>query len=274
MWLYFCKDALTRLWNADLTLEGNPPTHGSRRILYFVSWKGPSEAGAKLWNERKLNYACRGRWHTSSSLKQEVLWPGWGKEIILAPEVHLMPLDISKGYYYGCHFKEGPVISGRVHLRGPSGIRGVGACGFAEVEIAGCHSCALWFKLTFPPFPNFVKALNPPKLGSVHSFANYVMWCKFLWSSDCGCHGGGAPRPSFLLHDSRHRGAPHLDQLPFLVGPFFGFGTKSSHSFGASSCSTLHPSTVNGICLLDPTLFSFLADLENSDRCLPAFILF
>lgn len=118
--------------------------------------------------------------------------------------------------------------------------------------------------------PQLCQSTYLSKLGSVHSFTNCVKWCKLLWFLDCGCWIG-APRPSFLLHDSKSRGIPHPDQLPFLVGPSFGFGTKSSHSFGASSCSTLHPLTVNGICLLDPTLFSFLADLENSDRCLPSF---
>lgn len=79
---------------------------------------------------------------------------------------------------------------------------------------------------------------------------------------------------SFLLRDSRSRRVPLPDQLPFFVGPFLDFGTKSSHSFGASSCFPLYPSMVNGICLLDPTLFSFLADSENSDRWLPAFVPF
>lgn len=51
--------------------------------------------------KEKLNCTWRGKWHTSSSLRREVLWPGWGKEVILAPEVQLMPLDISKGYYHG-----------------------------------------------------------------------------------------------------------------------------------------------------------------------------
>lgn len=68
-------------------------------------------------------------------LKKEMLWPGWGKEIIFVPEVQLMPLDISKGYYHGCHFEKRPVISGRVHLHGPSGIRSLGACGLAKIEI-------------------------------------------------------------------------------------------------------------------------------------------
>lgn len=59
----------------------------------------------------------------SSSLKREVLWPGWGKEIILFPEMQLIPLDISEGYHYGCYFEEKPLISGRVHCHRASSIR-------------------------------------------------------------------------------------------------------------------------------------------------------
>ncbi|OWK12856.1 hypothetical protein Celaphus_00014869, partial [Cervus elaphus hippelaphus] len=71
---------------------------------------------------------------------------------------------------------------------------------------------------------------------------------------------------ALLEVESRSRRVPLPDQLPFFVVPFLDFGTKSSHFFGASSCFPLYPSMVNGICLLDPTLFSFLADSENSDR--------
>lgn len=237
---------------------------------YFILYlgKGPQRP-VQNWNKRKLNSAWRRRWHTSSGLKREVLWPGWGKEIILLPEVQLMPLDISEGYHHGCRFEERAVISGRVRLHGTSSIRGLRLYRNSNPGMS-----QLCFGIEAHLAPDFVKALNPSKLGSVHSFAKCVLWCKLLWFLDCGCHGGGAPRPSFLLHDPRSGGVPHPDQLPSLVGPCFGFGTKSSHSFGASSCSPLHPSTVNGICLLDPTLFSFLADSENSDRCLPAFIPF
>lgn len=57
------------------------------------------------------------------------------------------------------------------------------------------------------------------------------MWCiKSLWSLDCGCSGGGVPRPSFLLHDSRSRRVPLPDQLPFLWGPFLTLEPKAATS--------------------------------------------
>lgn len=47
----------------------------------------------------------------------------WGKEIILLPEVQLMPLVISEGYHHGCHFEAMPVLSGRVHFHQVGGVR-------------------------------------------------------------------------------------------------------------------------------------------------------
>lgn len=176
-----------------------------------------------------------------------------------------MPLVISEGYHHGCHFEAMPVLSGRVHFHQVGGVRDLQLrrdknpemsqlCFGTQAYLAACS----------------VKALTL----LVHSFANCVMWYKIALVLRLWLFGGGAPRPSFLLHDSRSRRVPLPDQLPFFAGPFLDFGTKSSHFFGASSCFPLYPSVVNGICLLDPTLFSFLADSENSDRWLPAFIPF
>lgn len=52
-----------------------------------------------------------------------MLWPGWGKEIILLPEVLLMPLAISEGYHHGCCLEARPVLSGRVHFHQAGGVR-------------------------------------------------------------------------------------------------------------------------------------------------------
>lgn len=101
--------------------------------------------------ERKLNSAWRGNsvgW--SSSLKREVLWPGWGKEIILFPDVQLMPLCISEGYHSKCHFEERPVVSGRY-----VGLEQVAS---GEKEIQGLSQ--LCFGTQAHLAPNFVKALT------------------------------------------------------------------------------------------------------------------
>ena len=52
-----------------------------------------------------------------------MLWPGWGKEIILLPEVLLRPLAVSEGDHHGCHFEARPVLSGRVHFHQAGGVR-------------------------------------------------------------------------------------------------------------------------------------------------------
>lgn len=69
--------------------------------------------------------------------------PGWGKEITLFPEVQLMPLGTSEGYHYRCHFEERPMVSGRYI--------GMEQVASGELEIQGCHSCALGLKPTLPP---------------------------------------------------------------------------------------------------------------------------
>lgn len=69
MCFYSHKDALTKLWNRDLTLEGNPLTHGCRRILYFVSWKGPSEASAKL-KQKEVELCLEGKVAYQQRLKK------------------------------------------------------------------------------------------------------------------------------------------------------------------------------------------------------------
>lgn len=72
-----------------------------------------------------------------------------------------------------------------------------GARGFAEIEVQGYHSCALGFKPTLPP--HLVKSIYLTKLGSIHSFANCVMWCKLLWFLDCGCCGSGASKAIIFI---------------------------------------------------------------------------
>lgn len=176
-----------------------------------------------------------------------------------------MPLNISEGYYHGCHFEARPVLRRRVHFHLASGVRGLWLGRNRNPETS-----QLCFGVQVHLAPHFVKTLTL----LVHSFANCVMWCKLLWFLDCGCSRGGAPRPSFLLHDSRSRRVPLPDQLPFFCGALFWLWNQKQPFIWCFLCSTLCSSVVNGICLLDPTLFRFLADSENSDRCLPAFIPF
>lgn len=40
---------------------------------------------------------------------------------------------------------------------------------------------------SLPPTPSHCRSTYSPNLRSVLSFANCVMWCKLLWSLDCGC---------------------------------------------------------------------------------------
>ena len=183
-----------------------------------------------------------------------------------------MPLNISEGYYHGCRFEARPVLRRRVHFHQASGVRGLWLGRNPETS-------QLCFGVQVHLAPHFVKTFTL----LVHSFANCVM-CKLLWFLDCGCSRGGAPRPSFLLHDSRSRRVPHPDQLPFFVGPFFGFGTKSSHSFGASSVLPSVPQwlmasvswiprssdfwliqrTVTGACL-PSSPFRFMCTIDTTD---------
>lgn len=81
-----------------------------------------------------------------------------------------------------------------------------GACGFAEIETRDI-TAMLWDSSQCGPLPALTLGQSTylPKLGSVHSFVNCVMWCKLLWFLDCGCFGSGDPRPPFSLHDSRSR---------------------------------------------------------------------
>lgn len=120
----------------------------------------------------------------SSSLKREVLWPGWGKEIILFPEVQLIPLDISEGYHYGCYFEERPLISGRVHCHGASSIKRNRNLGMSQ-------GCALGFK---PTWPQLCQSTYLSKLGSVR--LRTMIWCKLLL--DYGCCGWASKAIIFI----------------------------------------------------------------------------
>lgn len=81
-----------------------------------------------------------------------------------------------------------------------------GACGFAEIETRDIIA-VLWDSSQYGPLPALTLGQSTylPKLRSVHSFVNCVMWYKLLWFLDCGYFGSGDPRPPFSLHDSRSR---------------------------------------------------------------------
>eukprot|EP00069_Balaena_mysticetus_P013296 bmy_08018T0 len=94
----------------------------------------------------------------------------------------------------------------------------------------------------------------------------------------------GALRGQCKSLKQKSRRVPHPDQLPFFVGPFFGFGTKSSHSFGASSVLPSVPQwlmasvswiprssdfwliqrTVTGACL-PSSPFRFICTIDTTD---------
>lgn len=104
-----------------------------------------------------------------------------------------------------------------------------GACGFAEIETRDI-TAVLWDSSQCGPLPALTLGQSTylPKLGSVHSFVNCVMWCKLLWFLDCGCFGSGDPRPPFSLHDSRSRKFLIQTSCPFWWVLFLALEPKAA----------------------------------------------
>lgn len=131
-----------------------------------------------------------------------------------------MPLAVSEGYHHGCRFEARPVLSGRVHFHQAGGVRDLQLGRDKNPEMS---------QLCFGAKAYLAAALSK-HLPSRSIHLQTVVWYKIalvlrLWLF----WAGGAPRPSFLLHDSRSRRFPLPDQLPFfLQGPFLTLEPKAA----------------------------------------------
>lgn len=100
-----------------------------------------------------------------------------------------------------------------------------GPCGLAEIEIQRCHALLLD---SGSPCPQLCQSTQPPKLGSVHSFANCVMWYKLLQLLDCDYPGVGLQGHHFYCMTSGAEEFFIQTSCPFWWGPFLALEPKSA----------------------------------------------
>lgn len=123
--------------------------------------------------------------------------------------------------------------------------------------------------------PQLGQSIYLPKVESVHSFVNCVMWYKLLWFLDHSCCGEGGLQGHHFYCMTPEAGKFFIQtSCPFWWGPFLALEPKAATHLVLPLVLPSIPQLLVASVFLDPTLFSFLADSENSDRCLPLFIPF
>lgn len=136
-----------------------------------MSWKGPSEAAAKLkW--KKVELYLEGKVAYQQQLKKGSALARMGQGSYLSSRSATDASCYLEGLLPRVPFWE----EARNKWKGTSpwtkwhqGPRGLWLCRNRNPWLS--QLCFV-IKAHLPSLPNFVKALNPPKLGSVHSFAN------------------------------------------------------------------------------------------------------
>lgn len=118
--------------------------------------------------------------------------------------------------------------------------------------------------------PQLGQSIYLPKVESVCSFVNCVM-CKLLWFLDHGCCGVGGLQGHHFYCMTPEAGKFLIQtSCPFWWGPFLALEPKAATHLVLPLVLPSIPQLLVASVFLDPTLFTFLADSKNSDRCLPA----